>query len=77
MRRQRRDGEAIRDAMLSAAGLLNREAGGPGVRPPLPDEVTITLLKNQWPVTKDAGDYDRLAKELEAAGHRIDDAVQS
>lgn len=25
----------------------------------------------------DAGDYDRLAKELEDAGHRIDDAVQS
>jgi hypothetical protein len=59
MRRQRLDGEAIRDGMLSAAGLLNREAGGPGVRPPLPEEVTSTLLKNQWPVTKDAGDWHR------------------
>ncbi|NLF30948.1 MAG: DUF1553 domain-containing protein, partial [Planctomycetes bacterium] len=59
MRRQRLDGEAIRDGMLSAAGLLNREAGGPGVRPPLPQEVTSTLLKNQWPVTEDAGDWHR------------------
>jgi hypothetical protein len=59
MRRQRLDGEAIRDGMLSAAGLLNREAGGPGVRPPLPEEVTSTLLKNQWPVTGDAGDWHR------------------
>src|SRR5690606_21190866 len=59
MRRQRLDGEAIRDGMLSAAGLLNRAAGGPGVRPPLPEEVTSTLLKNQWPVTDDAGDWHR------------------
>ena len=29
MRRKRLDGEAIRDAMLTAAGQLNLEAGGP------------------------------------------------
>jgi hypothetical protein len=46
--RRRLDGEAIRDAMLSAAGLLDRQAGGPGVMPPLPGELTGTLLKGQW-----------------------------
>ncbi|HUE70886.1 MAG TPA: DUF1553 domain-containing protein [Pirellulaceae bacterium] len=46
--RRRFDGEAIRDAMLAAAGLLDRTAGGPGVMPPLPSELTSTLLKNQW-----------------------------
>jgi hypothetical protein len=59
MPRQRLDGEAIRDAMLSAGGLLNREPFGPGVRPPLPPEVTITLLKNQWPVTEDESQHVR------------------
>jgi hypothetical protein len=46
--RRRLDGEAIRDAMLAAAGLLDRHAGGPGVMPPLPGELTGTLLKGQW-----------------------------
>jgi len=59
MRRQRLDGEAIRDGMVAAAGLLNRQATGPGIRPPLSKEVTSTLLKNQWPVTKDTSQYDR------------------
>ncbi len=59
MRRQRLEGEAIRDAMLQIAGRLNREAGGPGVRPPLPPEVTDTLLLNQWPVTEDPAQHDR------------------
>ncbi len=57
--RRRLDGEAIRDTMLSVAGRLNRRMGGPGVRPPLPPEVTMTLLKNQWPVTKDIREHDR------------------
>ena len=59
MRRKRLDGEAIRDAMLAAAGMLNLAAGGPGVRPPLAPEVTSTLLKNQWPVTADEAAHRR------------------
>ncbi len=55
----RLSGEAIRDAMLQITGKLNLKPGGPGFRPPLPDEVTVTLLKNQWPVTKDVSEYDR------------------
>ncbi len=59
MPRRRLSGEAVRDAMLSASGRLNRKAGGPGFRPPLPSAVTVTLLKNQWPVTKDEKEHYR------------------
>lgn len=59
MHRNRLDGEAIRDAMLAAAGSLNRAMGGPGVRPPLSPEITITLLKDQWQVTTNVADHDR------------------
>ncbi|MGD9854314.1 MAG: DUF1549 and DUF1553 domain-containing protein [Planctomycetaceae bacterium] len=58
-RRRRLEGEAIRDAMLSVSGQLNREARGPGIRPPLAPEITSTLLKNQWPVTDDPREYTR------------------
>ena len=59
MSRRRLEGEAIRDAMLLAAGQLSERRGGPGIRPPLPDELVHTLLKNQWPVSKDSADYTR------------------
>lgn len=59
MSRRRLEGEAIRDAMLAAAGLLSERRGGPGIRPPLPDELVQTLLKNQWPVSEDPEDYHR------------------
>ena len=49
----------MRDAMLAAAGQLSERRGGPGIRPPLPDELVHTLLKNQWPVSKDPADYTR------------------
>jgi len=45
--------------MLVATDSLNPSMGGPGVRPPLPGEVTVTLLKNQWPVTEDEQERDR------------------
>ena len=60
MNRKRMEGEAIRDAMLSAAGRLSRRHGGPGVRPPLPAEVAATLLNNkQWVVSPDEEDHRR------------------
>lgn len=59
MNRRRLEGEAIRDAILAVSGELNRMAGGPGVRPPLPPAVAGTLLKNQWPVTKDESQHTR------------------
>jgi len=57
--RRRLSGEEIRDAMLAATDSLNRKMGGPGIRPPLPEEITVTLLKNQWPVTEEASEHDR------------------
>jgi hypothetical protein len=57
--RRRLEGETIRDAMLSVAGLLNERRGGPGVRPPLPPEVARTLLKDQWEVSPDPEDHRR------------------
>ncbi len=58
-RRQRLDGEAIRDAMLVAAGQLSPRRGGPGIRPPLPAEITETLLKDQWKISGDDEDHRR------------------
>ncbi len=56
---RRLEGEAIRDAMLAAAGVLGERRGGPGVRPPLPQELIGTLLKNQWVVSPDKDDHRR------------------
>ena len=56
---RRLEGETIRDTMLSISGQLSRRRGGPGIRPPLPPELVQTLLKNQWPVSKDSADYTR------------------
>lgn len=57
--RRRLEGEAIRDAMLSAAGVLNAKRGGPGVMPPLPPELQATLLKKQWEATEDPDEHFR------------------
>lgn len=57
--RRRLEGEEIRDSFLAVAGLLNRDGGGPGVRPPLPEAVTANLLKNQWKVTPDPSSHRR------------------
>jgi hypothetical protein len=59
MRRDRLEGESIRDTLLAITGTLSQRRGGPGVRPPLPEELLSTILKNQWPVTKDEKDHDR------------------
>ncbi len=48
---RRLDAEVIRDAMYAASGSLNRQMGGPGVRPPLPPELVETLLRDQWTVS--------------------------
>ncbi|MEX0978630.1 MAG: DUF1549 and DUF1553 domain-containing protein, partial [Pirellulales bacterium] len=57
--RQRLDGESMRDAMLAACEKLSPRTGGPGIRPPLPPEITETLLKDQWKVAGDAQDHRR------------------
>ena len=59
MNRMRLDGESIRDAMLASADRLSPRRGGPGVRPPLPDELVSTLLKGQWVTSPDEEDHRR------------------
>ena len=56
---RRLEGEAIRDAMLSTAGLIDLERGGEGVRPPLPPELVKTLLHNHWKVSENKADHFR------------------
>lgn len=57
--RRRLSGEMVRDTLLTLTGDLNDNRLGPGIRPPLPAEITATLLKNQWPVTQNAADHNR------------------
>jgi len=47
-KQRRLEAEAIRDAALFAAGRLNRQAGGPGFFPTVPQEVRDSFLKGKW-----------------------------
>ncbi|HEY3787639.1 MAG TPA: DUF1549 and DUF1553 domain-containing protein [Urbifossiella sp.] len=53
--RRRLDGEALRDAVLASAGLLNLKAGGPSVFPELPAEIKA----NNWKVSADPAERHR------------------
>ncbi|MGE0759429.1 MAG: DUF1549 and DUF1553 domain-containing protein [Pirellulaceae bacterium] len=57
--RRRLSGEELRDALFSASQVLNRRQGGRGVMPPLPTELSQTLLKNQWTVSPDPAEHYR------------------
>jgi hypothetical protein len=59
--RRRLEGEAIRDAMLAAAGRLNAKPFGKPVVPPLGKEELTGLFdaKGKWPVTKEAAEHTR------------------
>jgi hypothetical protein len=59
MGRRRLEGEAIRDAMLASADRLSDRRGGPGIMPPLPEELKKNLRKDQWTVAKDEEDHRR------------------
>jgi hypothetical protein len=64
MNRRRLDGEMIRDAMLAAAGSLNRQVGGPSVRVPLEPEVYDLIFTEGepdglWHVTPDPLQHTR------------------
>lgn len=52
-------GEMLRDTMLAVSGHLNLKAGGPGVRLPMPKEVSDTLLRDQYKVTPDVTEHTR------------------
>jgi hypothetical protein len=58
--RRRLAAEEIRDAMLSVAGRLDREAGGPSAVVPVQRELVQLLYDpDQWAVTKDERQHDR------------------
>jgi len=57
---RRLDAEEVRDAMLSAAGVLNQKAGGPSVLLPVDKDLVNQLYdKKQWVVTKDSAEHNR------------------
>jgi hypothetical protein len=53
--RRRLDGEALRDAILATAGVLNLQAGGPSVFPELPAEIKA----GSWKVSADPAQRNR------------------
>ncbi len=58
--RRRLEGERIRDSLLSAAGLLTRNWGGPSVYPPQPQIVTAQAYGNvRWAESTGADRYRR------------------
>jgi hypothetical protein len=58
--RRRLTAEEIRDAMLSVAGRLDREAGGPSVVLPVESDLVKLLYDpGQWTITKDERQHDR------------------
>ena len=64
MNRRRLDAEAVRDSILSAAGTLNSQVGGPSVKVPLEPEVYDLIFTEAepdglWPVTPDTTQHTR------------------
>ncbi|MGI8604752.1 MAG: DUF1549 and DUF1553 domain-containing protein [Verrucomicrobiales bacterium] len=58
--RFRLDAEVVRDAALSASGLLNRKLGGPSVFPPIPDGVmSLGQVKREWKVSTNEDRFRR------------------
>ena len=58
--RLRFDAEIVRDAALSASGLLEKRVGGPSVRPPQPDGVyAFTQTKKGWTIDSGANRFRR------------------
>jgi hypothetical protein len=59
--RLRFEAEIVRDAALASSGLLNREVGGPSVRPPQPPEIAALSYAGsvKWIESKDEDRYRR------------------
>ncbi len=52
--------EQVRDAALAVSGLLSPRLGGPSVRPPQPESVTMEGFgENGWPISEGADRYRR------------------
>jgi hypothetical protein len=59
MNRSRVEGEVIRDAILYVSGRLNPDRGGPGIFPPLPQELARLKIKNRFVWEPDNGAESR------------------
>lgn len=57
--RFRLEAESVRDAALTASGLLQRTIGGPGIRPPQPDYVASISRNTDWKVSTGPDLYRR------------------
>jgi hypothetical protein len=57
--RMRLSAEAVRDVALASSGLLNRNIGGPSVKPPQPDSVSKEGFDNKWETSAGADRYRR------------------
>ncbi len=57
--RSRLEAETVRDAALTASGLLERKIGGPGIRPPQPEYVASISRNNDWKVSTGPDLYRR------------------
>lgn len=55
--RMRLEGEAVRDSLLAISGRLNPKMGGPGVLPPIPEDITKT--SKNWTASAKAEDHCR------------------
>src|SRR5438105_5106951 len=57
MKRLRLEGEVVRDSLLAISGQLNLQMGGPGVYPPIPENIFKGAMG--WTLSKDPRDQTR------------------
>ena len=58
--RMRLEAEILRDAALTASGVLNTRIGGPSVYPPIPEgAMAVTQVKREWPTATGPDRYRR------------------
>jgi hypothetical protein len=58
--RMRLEAEILRDAALTASGLLHPKVGGPSVYPPIPEgAMAVTQVKREWPTATGPDRYRR------------------
>ncbi|HYZ83609.1 MAG TPA: DUF1553 domain-containing protein, partial [Bryobacteraceae bacterium] len=58
--RMRLEAESLRDAALTASGLLTPTVGGPSVYPPIPEgAMAVTQVKREWPTATGPDRYRR------------------
>jgi hypothetical protein len=55
MNKLRLEAEVIRDSTLAVAGTLNTKAGGPGIKPRIPEAMLADSQRNKWPIVKQEG----------------------